>query len=58
MNVLIVDDKVMVTPIAVKAVTEAMPGQFKAHLRRLDLKIGLLANFHGESLAIETIRMG
>ena len=57
-NVLVVDGKVLVTPIAVKAVTEAMRGQFKAHLRRLDLKIGLLANFHGESLEIETIRVG
>lgn len=57
-NVLIVDQKVMVTPIAVRAVTDAMRGQFKAHLRRLDLKIGLLANFHGESLEIETIRVG
>lgn len=57
-NVLVVDGKVMLTPIAVRAVTEAMRGQFKAHLRRLDLKIGLLANFHGESLEIETIRVG
>lgn len=57
-NVLVVDGRVMVTPIAVRAVTEAMRGQFKAHLRRLDLKIGLLANFHGERLKIETIRVG
>jgi hypothetical protein len=54
----VVDGKVMLTPIAVKAVIEAMRGQFKAHLRRLDLKIGLLANFHGESLEVETIRVG
>ena len=57
-NVLIVDDRVMVTPIAVKSVTRAMREQFKAHLRRLDLGIGLLANFHGESLEIETVRVG
>jgi GxxExxY protein len=55
-NVLVVNKKVMVTPIAVRAINEAMRGQFKAHLRRLDLKIGLLANFHGERLEIETIR--
>ena len=57
-NVLIIDDKVMVTPIAVKVVTRAMREQFKAHLRRLELKMGLLANFHSESLEIETIRVG
>jgi hypothetical protein len=57
-NVLVVNGEVMLTPIAVRAVTEAMRGQFKAHLRRLDLKIGLLANFQGESLEIETIRVG
>jgi GxxExxY protein len=57
-NVLVLDGKVMVTPVAVRAVTEAMLGQFRAHLRRFDLKIGLLANFHGESLEIETIRVG
>ncbi|UCC63407.1 MAG: GxxExxY protein [Anaerolineae bacterium] len=57
-NVLVVDDRVVVTPIAVGEVTEAMRGQLKAHLRRVGLKIGLLANFHAESLAIETIRVG
>lgn len=57
-NVLIVDNKVMVTPIAVTKVTEARRIQFRAHLRRLNLKLGLLANFHGESLVIETIRIG
>lgn len=57
-NVLVVDDRVMVTPVAVRAVTDAMRNLFKAHLRRLDLKIGLLANFHGASLEIETIRVG
>lgn len=57
-NVLIVDDKVMVTPVAVRSVTDAMRNQFKAHLRRLSLKIGLLPNFHGERLEIETMRVG
>jgi len=57
-NLLVVDGKVMVTPIAFRAITEAMRIQFRSHLRRLGLKIGLLANFHGENLAIETIRVG
>jgi GxxExxY protein len=56
-NVLVVDGKVVVTPVAFRTITEAMRVQFKAHLRRLDLKLGLLANFHGEHLEIETMRV-
>lgn len=54
-NVLIVEESVMLTPIAVRAITGAMREQFKAHLRRLGLTIGLMANFHNERLEIETI---
>lgn len=54
---LIVDDKVLVAPIAVHQITPTLKGRFRQYLRLLSLKPGLIADFHAPSLEIETVRI-
>lgn len=56
-RLLIVDDKVLLAPIAVREITPAIKGRFRQYLRLLGLKLGLIANFHSPSLEIETVRI-
>jgi GxxExxY protein len=56
-RLIIVDDKVLVAPTAVRHITPKLKGRFRQYLKRLGLKIGLIANFHTPSLEIETVRM-
>jgi GxxExxY protein len=56
-RLLIVDDKVLLTPIAVREITPRLRGRFRQYLRLLDLKLGLIANFHAPSLEVETVRI-
>jgi len=48
---------VLLATFALRSTDEAMAQQLKAHLRRLDLKLGLLANFYGTRLAITPVRV-
>ena len=41
---------------ALRETADAISEQLKAHLRRLGLKLGLLANFHGPKLEIVPVR--
>ena len=56
-RLLIVENKVLVAPIAVREITPRLKGRFRQYLRLLDLDLGLVANFHTPSLQIETVRI-
>lgn len=51
-----VDGLVLLATVAVREVNEAMKMQLKARMRHLDLRLGILANFHREKLEIVMIR--
>ena len=53
-----VEDKVLLATFALRTAQEILVEQLKAHLRRLELKLGLLANFYGTRLAITPVRIG
>lgn len=57
-RLLIVDDKVLLAPIAVGEITPGLKGRFRQYLKLLGLQLGLIANFHTPSLEIETVRIG
>jgi len=52
-----VEDKVLLATFALRSAQEVMAEQLKAYLRRLGLKLGLLANFYGTRLAITPVRI-
>ncbi len=56
-RLLIVENKVLLAPIAVRKITPTVKGRFRQDLRLLGLKLGLIANFHSSSLEIETVRI-
>lgn len=56
-RLLIVDDKVLLAPLAVREITPRLRGRFRQYLRLLELKLGLVANFCGASLEIQTVRL-
>ena len=55
-RLLTIEDKVLLTAIAVREITDLYRNRFKKYLRLLGLNIGLMANFHSTSLEIETLR--
>jgi GxxExxY protein len=56
-RLLVVDKRVLLAPIAVREIAPKIKGRFRQYLRLLDLKLGLIANFHAPSLEIETVRI-
>jgi GxxExxY protein len=56
-RLLIIDDQVLLAPIAVREIRSQLKGRFRQYLKLLDLKLGLIANFHAPSLEIETLRI-
>jgi GxxExxY protein len=56
-RLLIVDDKILLAPIAVRQITELLKGRFRQYLRLFNLRLGLIANFHSPSLEIVTVRI-
>jgi len=56
-RLLIVDEKVLLAPIAVLAITPMLKARFCQHLRNLSLRLGLIANFHASSLDIVTVKV-
>ena len=56
-RLIVVEEKVLLATFALRETEEAMAEQLKAHLRRLDLKLGLLANFYGTRLTITPVRV-
>lgn len=56
-RLIIVDRKVLLIPIAVRAITPLLRQRLRQYLKLLDLKLGLIANFHAPSLEMETVRI-
>jgi GxxExxY protein len=56
-RLLIVDNKVLLAPIAVREISPRLKERFRQYLKLLGLEIGLIANFHALSLEIETMRI-
>jgi len=56
-RLILVDSKVLLATFALCKTTDAMVEQLKAHLRRLSLKLGLLANFYDTRLVITPVRV-
>ena len=56
-RLVIVDDRVLLVPIAVREITPELKGRFRQYLKLLGLKLGLIANFHAPSLEIEMVRI-
>ena len=52
-----VEGKVLLATFALRQANEGLTVQLKAHLRRLGLKLGLLANFHGTRLTMSPVRV-
>ena len=56
-RLIIADERVMVVPIAVRGIKKAFRGRLCQYLKLLDLRLGIIANFHAPSLEIETVRV-
>ena len=57
-RLILIEGKVLLATFALRKTEDAgMVEQIKAHLRRLGLKLGLLANFHDTRLAITPVRV-
>ena len=56
-RLLIVDGRVLLAPIAVREITPRLKGRFRQYLKLLDLRLGLIANFHTPSLEIQSVRI-
>jgi GxxExxY protein len=55
-RLLIVDNKVLLAPIAVREITPIIQRRFRQYLKLLDIRLGLIANFHAISVDIQTVR--
>jgi GxxExxY protein len=56
-RLVIVDNKILLAPIAVRELTPMLKGRFRQYLKLLDLRLGLVANFHTSRLEIATVKI-
>jgi len=56
-RLILVEGEVLLATFALCKAKDGMAEKLKAHLRRLGLKLGLLANFYGTRLAITPVRV-
>jgi len=56
-RLILVEDKVLLATFALREGNKTMAEQLKAYMRRLNVKLGLLANFHDTRLAITPVRI-
>lgn len=56
-RLLIIDNKVVLTPIAVREITTFLQGRLRQYLKILGFKLGIIANFHDSHLKIVTVRV-
>lgn len=54
-RIIVVDDRVLLAPLAVREITPALIGRFRLYLQLLDIDLGLIANFSTTSLKIQTV---
>ena len=52
-----IEDKILLAPIAVSEITEAMESRLKAILMQQGLQLGFIANFNGLSLVVKPVRV-
>jgi len=52
-----IDNRVLLAAVALKEITDAERSRLKAHLRRLGLRLGLIANFHDIRLHTDPVRI-
>jgi GxxExxY protein len=56
-RLILVEDKILLAVYALRDADESLAEQLKACLRRLDVRLGLLANFHDAHLAVVPVRL-
>ncbi len=56
-RLLIIDGKVLVWPLTVGAITPILLGCLRQYIGLLNLRLGLLVNYHAPSLDIKTTRI-
>lgn len=56
-RLILVEGKVLLATFALRGTDDAMAEQLKAHLRRMGLELGLLANFYDTRLVITPVRV-
>lgn len=56
-RLILVEGKVLLATFALRRTEDTLVEQLKAHLRRLDLKLGLLANFYDTRLTVTPVRI-
>jgi GxxExxY protein len=56
-RLILVDGRVLLATFAVREANAAMAEQLKARMRRLDIKLGLLANFYDTRLVVTPVRI-
>ena len=57
-RLILVENKVLLAAFALHAVDETLMAQLRARMRRLNVNLGLLANFHGTKLKVTPVRIG
>jgi GxxExxY protein len=57
-RLILVEDKILLTVFALRWDAEAAMEQLKVYLRRLEIKLGLVANFYGTELSLTIVRVG
>lgn len=56
-RLILVEGKVLLATFALREADDTMAERLRAHLRRLSLKLGLLANFHDTRLVVTPVRV-
>ena len=56
-RLILVENQVLLATFALRATDETLAEQLKARMRRLDIGLGLLANFYGSRLVITPVRI-
>jgi len=56
-RLILVEGKVLLATFALRQATDTLAEKLRAHLHKLNLNLGLLANFHGTRLAITIVRI-
>ncbi len=57
-RLILVENKVLLAAFALNAVDETLIAQLRARMRRLNINLGLLANFHGAKPRVTPVRCG
>ncbi len=57
-RVIAVENKVLVGTVAQKEITNTDLAKFRSRMRNLDLRFGILANFHPTKLHLEYVQLG